>query len=87
MSLVTVRMRRSMLVAIAVSAVLAMLTTPAIGSVSHWQWLWHDIAYGDVDYYVASDGPAPFNTATARSELANGRLTWNNVNNPPELID
>lgn len=60
---------------------------PAIGGVAHWLLLWNDQAYGDVDYYVASDSAAPFNTATARTEMASGRLTWNNVSSPPELID
>ncbi len=60
---------------------------PVLASVSHWPLLCSDVAFGDMDLYVSNNDAAPFNTATADTEMANGRLTWNNVSAPPELID
>jgi hypothetical protein len=63
------------------------LATPGLGSkAQHWLHEWDD-AQGDVDCFVASDDPPPFNTATADSEMGNGRLTWNNVSGAPKVID
>jgi hypothetical protein len=68
--------------------VIALVVAPAGATAAqHWQHLWDDAHQGDVDFFVANDDPAPFNTSTADSEMGNGRLTWNNVSGAPNLTD
>jgi hypothetical protein len=44
--------------------VIALAVVPAGATAAqHWQFLWDDAHQGDVDFFVANDDPAPFNTS------------------------
>jgi hypothetical protein len=64
------------------------ITQIALANVAtHWPREWQVSAYGDVDFYTASDDVAPFNTGTANSEIGFARNTWNSVSDAPVLVD
>lgn len=65
-------------------AVVLSLAMPAQATISdHWPREWDNLP--DVRLLVASDAPAPFNTATARAEMINGRVPWNVAPNTESL--
>lgn len=79
-------MKRLIVVLVAVAAALGIGRTALADHAGHWPLEWEP-AQGQVDYFAANDDAAPFNTATADSEMGLARNTWNNVSGAPDTID